>query len=270
MAFGTPHLRYEVRESVAYLTLDRPEARNALSRAMYLGICKACEEIDNDPKVQVMVLAGSPGIFCAGGDIVEGAQFLDSLGAEGASKDAVLFGSSPSAYQNSSADPIRAIQMTEKIVIAVVDGLCVGGGFMMSMTADICVASTEATFAVPEARVGVIDAWVAERLPLYVGMERAKYILLTSRRFDAQNAAEWGLISAAVPRETLDSYVADLLTDILSGAPVARQAYKLLANRRLPDELQTSASYAVADAVFKSPSAREGLTAFREKRSPQW
>jgi len=268
MAFTTPHLLYEVRDKVAYLTFNRPEARNALTRDMYLGICRACEAVDNDPDAEVMVIAGSPGAFCAGGDIVEGARFIDSLHADGASTDAVLFGSSPNAYM--PADPIRAIQSTRKIVVAVVDGICMGGGFMTAMTADLCVASTNALFAVPEARIGVIDAWVAGRLPMYVGMERAKYFILTGRPLPAATAADWGLISAALPRAELDAYVASLLSDLLAAAPTALQAYKLLANQRLPTDEATTANYAVANAVFRSPSAREGLTAFRDKRKPIW
>ena len=110
-------------------------------------------------------------------------------------------------------------QKAKKIIITAVNGLCRGGGFMTAMTSDICVASENASFCVPEARLGLIDAWVAYRLPLYVGMARAKNIILTCRPFDAASAAKWGLISDVVPRADLEAYVAELAADICAAGP---------------------------------------------------
>jgi enoyl-CoA hydratase len=265
-AFGSPHLRYEKRNGVAWLWIDRPEARNALTRAMYAGLCHACEEGDRDPEVQVTVITGTGDVFCSGGDIKEGERFLDAL--ESSSAPPVLFGDTPNAYM--PADPIRAIQKAKKIVIAAVNGLCLGGGFMTAMTSDLCVATENASFCVPEARLGLIDAWVGYRLPLYVGMERAKNIILTCRPFDAASAASWGLISAVVPRDELDSYVTELAADICAAGPAARQAYKALANRHLPDDDEMAIHYKTADEVWRTAESREGMRAFHEKRAPEW
>jgi enoyl-CoA hydratase len=264
-AFGSPHLRYEKRDGVAWLWIDRPEARNALTRAMYAGLGRACEEGDRDPDVQITVITGTGDVFCSGGDIKESQRFLETLESDTAP---VLFGDTPNAYM--PADPIRAIQKAKKIVVAAVNGLCLGGGFMTAMTSDICVASENASFCVPEARLGLIDAWVAYRLPLYVGLERAKQIILTCRPFDAASAARWGMISAVVPRGELESYVTELAADICASGPEARQAYKALANRHLPDDDEMAIHYSTANAVWRTANSREGIRAFEEKRPPVW
>ena len=267
-AFGSPDLHYEKRQGVAWLRLDRPEARNALTRAMYAGLCRACEEGDRDPDVQMTVITGTGDVFCSGGDIKEGLRFLDALESAQPGAQPVLFGDSPNAYM--PTDPIRAIQKAKKIVIAAVNGLCQGGGFMTAMTSDLCVASENASFCVPEARLGLIDAWVAYRLPLYVGLERAKNIILTCRPFDATTAANWGLISKVVPRNDLDAYVTELAADLCAAGPAAREAYKALANRHLPDDDEMELHYRTADAVWRTEDSREGMRAFREKRPPAW
>ena len=267
-AFGSPHLHYEKRHGIAWLRLDRPEARNALTRAMYTGLCQACEQGDQDPDVQATVITGTGDVFCSGGDIKEGLRFLDALESQQSGPQPVLFGDSPNAYM--PTDPIRAIQKAKKIIITAVNGLCQGGGFMTAMTSDICVASENASFCVPEARLGLIDPWVAYRLPLYVGMERAKNIILTCRPFDAVTAANWGMISEVVPRSDLDAHVTELAANICAAGPAAREAYKALANRHLPDDDEMAVHYRAADAVWRTEDSREGMRAFREKRPPAW
>jgi enoyl-CoA hydratase len=135
---------------------------------------------------------------------------------------------------------------------------------------DITVASDRATFRVPEALRGVADTWVGSRLPLYVGMERAKYIMLTCRPFDAAQALEWGFVSAVVPYNDLMDYVEALLDDVLLTGPAAREAYKAAANRLLPNGALDHPDYLEADQVYRSGEAREGLNAFKEKRAPRW
>jgi enoyl-CoA hydratase len=267
-AFGSPHLHYEKRQGVAWLRIDRPETRNALTRAMYDGLRQACEEGDRDPDVQVTVITGTGDVFCSGGDINEGLRFLDALESAEPGTQPMLFGDSPNAYM--STDPIRAIQKARKIIITAVNGLCRGGGFMTAMTSDICVASENASFCVPEARLGLIDPWVAYRLPLYVGMARAKNIILTCRPFDATTAAKWGMIAEVVPRCDLDAYVTGLAAEICAAGPAAREAYKALANRHLPDDEEIALHYRTADAVWRTEDSREGMRAFREKRPPAW
>jgi enoyl-CoA hydratase/carnithine racemase len=93
---------------------------------------------------------------------------------------------------------------------------------------------------------------------------------LTCRPFDAASAASWGLISAVVPRGELDSYVTELAADICAAGPAAREAYKALANRHLPDDDEMAVHYSTADAVWRTAESREGMRAFHEKRAPGW
>lgn len=265
--FGSDHLEFSVAGGVARLTFNRPEARNALTRAMYRGVVLACEEVDANPEIDILVIQGVEGVFCSGGDLVEGQTFMEGL-EDSARSTASLFGDGPSSYLD--VDPILAVQNTRKIVVAAVDGLCMGGGFMTAMTADLCVASERSVFRVPEARMGVIDAWVAARLPLYVGLERAKHAILTCRPISAETAERWGLISAVVAQDEFHEYVDQLIADLTAGSPTAREAYKALANRALPDEEGMSPHYDKASGVFRSEDAREGMSAFKEKRLPVW
>lgn len=265
--FGSDHLEFSVNGGVARLTFNRPEKRNALTRAMYRGVALACEEVDSNPDIGLLVIQGVDGFFCSGGDMVEGLTFLEGL-SDSDRHGAALFGEGSNSYMD--VDPILAIQNTRKIVIAAVDGLCMGGGFMTAMTADLCVATERSLFRVPEARMGVIDAWVAGRLPLYIGMERAKHAFLTGRPISARDAAEWGLISATVAQDEFESHVEELVADVMAGSPVAREAYKALANRALPNADGMRSHYDVADTVFRSEDAREGQRAFKEKRLPRW
>jgi len=268
MALGSEYVRYERRRGVGWLTLDRPQALNALTRDMYEALHRACVEGDADPDLQATVITGTGDVFSAGGDVKQGIEFLRAIERDDDSHPATLFGAGPGSYL--PVDPIVAIQRARKLVIAAVNGLCQGGGFMTAMVADLTIASERATFRVPEALLGVVDPWVASRLPLYVGMERAKRIMFMCRPFSAQEALAWGFVSEVVAHEDLLTRVDALLDEILRTSPRAREAYKAAANRLLPDGSPDSPDYLGADAVFRSGDAREGMTAFAEKRAPSW
>jgi enoyl-CoA hydratase/carnithine racemase len=263
--FGSPHVRYEKRNGVAWLRLDRPESRNALTKDMWSAIAHACQASDDDPDVQATVITGSGDSFCAGGDM---RQSLTRMANQGADFQLRILGSEPGALLQH--DPMRAIQRAEKLVISGVSGVAHGAGFILAMVSDLTVASERATFRVPEALRGVIDPWVASRLPLYVGMERAKHILFTCRVFDAHEALAWGFVSEVAPHDELETRVEQLLDRILLTSPGARAAYKAGTNRLLPDQGTDHPDFQDADRLLRSDEAREGLQAFAERRAPAW
>ena len=156
--------------------------------------------------------------------------------------------------------PFEAITAARTTVVAAVNGVCMAGGMLLALAADITIASDRASFRVPELLRGVPDPWMPVMLPAHVGLERAKYLMLTAERFDAQQAAAWGLISAVVDHAELPKRTETIVDAVLQGAPIARGIYKAQANRYL---------VAVEPGVTASASEEEkleGFRAFAEKR----
>jgi enoyl-CoA hydratase len=262
VALGSEHVHYDKRDGVAWLRLDRPQRRNAFTQEMYTAIGRACIEGDADPEVQLTAITGTGDVFSVGGDL--GASYFEDKTRQHEDFHSLeLFGDGPGGMLK--VDPFGAILESKKLVVAVVNGLCQAGGFITSMLADLTIASDRATFRIPELLRGVADPWCAGRLPLYVGMERAKLIMFTGRTFGAQQALEWGLVSEVVPHDELDKRAEALLGEILLTGPEARATYKATANRLLPGP-----SYDPYVLSYRSDECREGLAAFREKRPPAW
>lgn len=262
MALGSKHLQYEKRDGVAWLTLDRPEKKNAYTKEMYLGIARACVEGDEDPEVQLTVITANGNAFSVGGDLGKN-FFEDSIERELDFHALDPIGEGPDALL--PLDPFLTIQRSKKLVIAVVNGFCQAGGMITAMLADLTIASDRATFRIPELLRGVADPWFATRLPMYVGMERAKWLMFTARVIDAQQALAWGLVSDVVPHEELGKRTEELLDEVLLTGPEARAFYKAAANRFLLDP-----DYDAYRTSQQSDECREGLAAFVEKRAPHW
>jgi enoyl-CoA hydratase len=269
VAFGTDFVRYERRGGAGWLHFDRPASRNALTIPMYEAVVQACAEVDADPRVQVLVLTGVGDAFSAGGDMKLSHGITEGVadGPAGIGAFRVL-GNGPAALIKN--DPILAIQRARKLVVAAVNGVCQGGAFIMAMVADLTIASELATFRVPEPLHGLADPWVASRLPLYVGMERAKRIMFQCSNFSAEQALEWGFVSEVVLHENLEDRAAALVSEILRTGPAAREAYKAAANRLLPDHPPNHPDFEDVNRVLQSDEGREGLLAFKEKRAPGW
>jgi enoyl-CoA hydratase len=262
VALGSQHVHYEKRHGVAWLRLDRPDRRNAYTQEMYTAIGRACIQGDADPDVQLTAITGTGDVFSVGGDLGPG-YFEDPARKREDFHSLELFGDGPGAMLE--VDPFKAILESKKLVVAVVNGLCQAGGFITAMLADLTITSDQATFRIPELLRGVADPWCAGRLPLYVGMERAKLIMFTGRTFTAAQALEWGLVSEVVPHAELNERAEALLDEVLLTGPEARSTYKATANRLLP-----TANYDPYVRSYRSDECREGLAAFRERRAPAW
>lgn len=247
---GAAGLRFERDGVVGWCTIDRPEARNALTPAMYFGIKQAVRLVNQDPELAALVITGSGDVFAPGGD----------LGGRSEPGDSVP--------PNIGHDilPFLAIRDSRAPVVAAVNGICQAGGLLIAMLADIAVASDRATFRVPELLRGIPDATYAAVLPAHVGVAVARDLLLSARRFDAAEAQRLGVISRVVPHDQLRKAALQAVGEILQTPPMARTHVKRMLNER----------YGLIDyqtmfwALEESDEPREGMQAFMEKRPPRW
>lgn len=247
---GTPHLRFERDGVLAWCIVDRPEARNALTSAMYFGVRQAVDTANRDDGIGALIITGTGDVFIPGGEM-RGRHDDDRRGVADLLGSAVL--------------PFDTVRHSRTPVVAAVNGLCQGGGLIIAMLADVAVASDRATFRAPEALRGVADANLAALLPAHIGVARARDMLLTGRRVTAREASDMGLVSRVVPHADLESEARRAAAELLTAGPNARFQCKRMINARygLVDEMTFQASI-VSDEV------REGFLAFGEKRPPAW
>ncbi len=200
--------------NVAVVTMNRPEAMNALSSALREELAKAMVAVDADDSIHAVVLTGAgQRAFTAGLDLKElGAQGLGAANAETA-----------------QANPVKAIEQCRKPVIGAINGVAITGGFEVAVACDILIASENARFADTHARVGIMPGWgLSQKLSRLIGISRAKELSLSGNFLDAQTACAWGLVNRVVPAEELLPAAKKLAADIASADPGMIQAYKRL------------------------------------------
>jgi enoyl-CoA hydratase len=178
-----PMLLVERYGSVAIVTLNRPEAMNALSKALRLALYDAMIALDQDPHVSVVILTGAGDrAFTAGLDLKE---LGGDPSAMGAAND-----------QDAQSNPVRAVESCRKPVIGAINGVAITGGFELALACDVLLASENARFADTHARVGIMPGWgLSQKLSRLIGPYRAKELSLTGNFLDAQTAADWGLVN---------------------------------------------------------------------------
>jgi enoyl-CoA hydratase/carnithine racemase len=246
---GTPYLRFERIGSLAKLTVDRPQARNALTGAMYFGIRYAVDRVNADPTLAGLLITGIDDVFIPGGDL--GANLIDDWGG-------------PKLLGMDNV-PFDAVRYSAKPVVSAVNGICQGGGLLIAMMSDVTVASDRAVFRAPEIYRGIADTGYASYLPAQIGPARAKDMLFTGRRVTAAEALDWGLVSRVVAHEELIPAAVAVLGDCIRGAPGARADVK-----RVISQSYGQYDRMTMEASLYGPEAREGWEAFRDKRSPEW
>jgi len=245
---------YAVAHQVAWLTINRPEARNALSQAVRDGLWAALRRFAGDADAAVLVLTGAgEKAFCAGGDLKE---------------------MSDTAMRVPPPDFLPYLQRTiktDKPVIAAVNGVAFAGGFLLAQMCDLVVAADHARFAITEVKVGRGSPWAAP-LPWLVGPRAAMEIMLTGDPISAQRAYELGLVNRVVPAAKLRSTAQALADTIAANAPLSVRAAKSLVY--LSAEQGWSAALDAADALYEpvylAEDGQEGPRAFKEKRKPVW
>lgn len=247
---GTPALRFEREGSIAWCTIDRPAARNALTPAMYYGIKRAVWLVNSDPDLAALIITGTDDVFAPGGDLGgrhdEGEETPPITGHE------ML--------------PFLTIRDSLAPVISAVNGICQAGGLLIAMLSDIAIASDRATFRVPEVLRGIPDATYAAVLPAHVGIAVARDLLLSARPFDALEAQRLGVIARVAPHDQLRDEAREAARQVLRTPPATRMHVKRMLNER----------YGFIDyqtmfwALDHSDEPREGMQAFMEKRPPRW
>lgn len=205
----------ETRDGVALVTLNRPEAMNALSKALRAELAEVFARLNADDAVRAVVLTGAGKAFTAGLDLKELGSDASALGAANATEP--------------ERNPVAAIETCAKPVIGAINGAAITGGFEVALACDILLASTNAKFADTHARVGIMPGWgLSQKLSRLVGIARAKEASLSGNFIDAQTALSWGLVNRVVAPEELIPQAMKLAADI-AGAPADKvQAYKRL------------------------------------------
>lgn len=209
-------VRIDRQGSVAVVTLDRPEAMNALSRALRADIAAAFETLAKDDAVRAIVLTGAGKAFCAGVDLKELGSGVNVAEIANPTSDA-------------RTDSVRAMDACPKPIIGAINGAAITGGFELALACDILYASTAARFADTHARVGLMPGWgLSQKLSRLVGLYRAKEISLSGNFIDAKTAYEWGLVNRVFEPEALLPAAIKLAQDLASVPPDAAQLYKRL------------------------------------------
>jgi enoyl-CoA hydratase len=200
----------EFDSGVATVILDRPEKLNAMNQAMFSELGTAADFVRDEPEVKVAVVTGRGRAFCAGIDLASITDFKDSSAAE--------FRVMVRKVQRN----FRAFELIEKPVIAMVQGHCLGAGLEIALACDMILASTEATFGLLEVNIGlVVDLGASQRLPRYIGIHRAKELILTGRKIDAEEADRIGLVNGVYAPEELLGAARDLADHFMTLSPVA-------------------------------------------------
>jgi enoyl-CoA hydratase len=245
--------------AIGVVTLNRPQALNALSLSLMKALVEALEAFDADPEIRVMLIAGSPRAFAAGADINEMKDLAGAAAAE-------------SALENHLARWDR-IGRLKKPVIAAVSGFALGGGCELALACDLVVASDTASFGQPETLIGVIPgAGGTQRLTKAVGKALAMDLVLTGRRLGAREALERGLVSRVVAPEALRDEAMRLAATIATLAPLAAQAAKAAVGAAVDRGLDAGlkAEREAFYALFDTHDQKEGMRAFAEKRPPKF
>jgi len=251
--------RFESTGPVAFLTFDRPQARNALTWAMYDALVAACDRVDADDTVRVFVVRAEGEAFAAGTDIRQFTSFAS--GDEGL------------AYERKLDAVIDRLERVAVPTIAQVHGVAAGAGCAIALTCDFRVCTPAAQFGVPIARTlgNCLSAANVARIADLIGPARTKDLLFTGRLIGAAEATSLGLVTAAVERQGLDAAVRDLAQTLAANAPLTIRATKetlrRLAVRR---RLDAGAADDLIAACYASADFREGVASFIEKRRPRF
>lgn len=244
---------YELRRDVAWITLNQPEKRNALTDDIVGGLLAHLKTAIDDARVRAIVVTGAGTAFCAGADLKSG-------------------GMAAAAGENPFVTVMKTIWEAPKPVIGRINGHAFGGGVGLAAACDLTIAADSAMFSFSEVRVGVIPAMISVVVIPKLGIQNTMWLFLTGERFAAQRAVELGLIHRAVPAAELDVVVEEIIGMVRLGGPNAiREAKQLV--RRIPTMSMDDGFRYTAKKIaelFAADEAAEGMQAFLEKRKPRW
>lgn len=238
-----PRIVMEVAERVATITIRRPEAKNALTKAMYAAIRDACREAEADYGVDCVVLRGSDGAFAVGGDLKEMLDALDSDPRKLLDYEDYL--------------PFEAVRTLTKPTIACIDGLCIGGGLTLALMCDCLIATDRSRFAIPEAKVGIVDGHLPRLLRQAVPPAKLRYWMYSGSMFSAQEAHDFGLLTKVVPKDDMETALGKMLGEIRGSSIEAILHLKVIFNETRPLSPMTDAYL-----TMLLPHTRERLESF--------
>jgi len=259
MTYTTIEIHAE--RGVAVLWLNRPEVRNAFNEIMIAELTTAFAELEADPSVRTVVLAGRGKVFCAGADL-NWMKRMGEMDFEENRRDALAFGAM-----------LNRLHALNKPTVARVHGAAFAGGMGLAAACDIAVASTETEFAVSEVRLGLTPATISPYVLAAMGERAARRYFLTAERFSAAEAYRIGFVQELAPPEELDATVNAILGEIVQGAPgahaVTKDLIRAVAGRPLGPGLLEDMAALIATARA-SEEGREGVRSFLDKRAPSW
>ena len=259
MQIGESFVSVTTEERITVVTLNRPQAMNALSGAFADELSGVFTDLADDPDVWVVVLAAAgEKAFCVGADLKERASFsLDDF------------------YKNRAQvrRVFASVRNLPQPVIASVFGFALGGGFELALSCDLIVAAEDAVFGLPETRVGLIPAGGGTQLlTRKLGVARAKEMIFRGRRITVTEAAELGLVAEVAPRDRLAEVTMEVARDICRSSPVAVRSAKAAIDAALgvPIESGIDFEHDAWEHTITSRDRAEGIDAFTNKREPQW
>jgi len=246
---------------VARVTLDRPELRNAFDDALISSLTRTLVEIEKDPSVRVMILAGNGPAFCAGADL----NWMKRMAGYGYGENL--------ADAKALAQMLATLDRLPKPTIARVHGPVFAGGTGLVAACDIAVGTPEAKFCLSEAKLGLSPATISPYVMRAMGEREARRYFLTAEVFDAAEALRIGMLSLLVPVQELDANIDSLVKHLLAGGPEAHAKIKALiravAGRKPDDALVEETAKHIAE-IRGSPEGKEGIASFLEKRKAAW
>lgn len=246
---------YEVRDGAAWITLNRPDARNALSAALVNELDAHLQAALADPAVRCIVLTGAGVAFCSGADLKSPpGSMIDGKASVGL------------------ADVLTRMLDAPKPVVGAVNGAAFAGGLGLVASCDIVIAVDDAAMSFSEVRIGVIPAVISVVCVPKLGVHHAMKLFLTGERFSAAQAVGYGLVHRAVPKDQFEAALAEEIGMLRLGGPTALAECKKLVRRvtQLPRDEAFKETSVWSARMFRSEEGAEGMAAFREKRKPKW
>jgi enoyl-CoA hydratase/carnithine racemase len=249
---------YELRDHIATITLNRPEARNAINGALREDLNAAWNRFRDDQDAWVGVLTAAGDVFCAGADLKDGEGSVGTFGG--------------TFWEKPTINSFESGMELFKPTIAAVHGPCIGYGLTGVLFCDFVIASTEATFCFPEVSIGIPTIVGAIRLPQRIGWANAMELLLTGKPVDAQRAKETGLVWKLVEPDQLQEQAQAWAQVLTEAAPLAQRATKEVAWRTADMGWIESVRFGevMRKVVGATDDVAEGMAAWRDKRKPHW
>jgi isohexenylglutaconyl-CoA hydratase len=260
-------LLLERRQGILHVTLNRPETKNALGKAMVRDLTTVIDLLAGATDIRAAVVRGANGTFCSGGDINGFKEMFATPAPQGGERDGI-------ALHNRRFGAIMSrFEALPQTIVMVVEGAAFGGGLGLMCGGDVVLAAADAKFSVSETTLGVPPAQIAPFVAARIGVARTRRLALTAHRFDGREAERLGLVDQACEgTAALDAALAQTIAGITRCAPGTNGVTKrlILASRTLArEELLEQSADAFAECL-RGPEGREGVTAFLEKRKPKW